>query len=73
MVKSGIVVIAPRQELGAFGVPLGWVLSQASEQSLTSDLHIEASEPCNVDGIYCAPGTEGLQYLLSLTRTGSSS
>lgn len=68
-VASEIVVIAPRQEPGAFAVPLGWVLSQASEQSLSSDLATEAVQPCNADGIYCAPGTEGLSYLLGLTRS----
>jgi hypothetical protein len=73
VVKSGIVVIAPRQEPGAFAVPLGWVLSQASEQSLSADLNAEAARPCNVDGTYCAPGTEGLHYLLGLTRTGNPS
>jgi len=27
--------------------------------------------PCNTDGMYCAPGTEELHFLLGLTRTGN--
>jgi hypothetical protein len=73
IVSSGIVVVAPRQQAGGFAVPLGWVLSQASEQSLTADLSAEATKPCNADGIYCAPGTEGLYYLRGLTRSVSPS
>ncbi len=68
VVSSGIVVVAPRQEPGDFAVPLGWVLSQASEQNLTSNLSADAAHPCGADGIYCSPGTQDLQYLLALTR-----
>ncbi len=68
VVRSGIVVVAPRQEPGDFAVPLGWVLSQASQQNLTSNLSADAARPCGADGIYCSPGTQDLRYLLALTR-----
>ena len=70
LVGSGVIVVAPRQQAGAFAVPLGWVLSLASQQSLTADLAAEADDPCNAAGsaIYCVPGTGDLHDLLTLTR-----
>ncbi len=66
-VPVNLVIVAPQQQPGLFSVPLGWVLSQASQADLNTAIAQDATHPCGTQGsVYCPAGTAGLQYLLRL-------
>jgi hypothetical protein len=54
-------------------VPLGWVLSAASEATLNNNLIAQQSETCGANAIYCPPSTQDLHYLLDFPELALTS